>query len=43
MRALASFGLVKETGQDEFTANRVTRALANENVGPAMDHAYVQL
>ncbi|KAF2661192.1 methyltransferase B [Lophiostoma macrostomum CBS 122681] len=38
LRAQASFGMITETGPDQFTANHVTKILANENVAPAMVH-----
>lgn len=40
LRALASFGLVKETGKDTWAANRTTHALADVNVAGAVDHAF---
>ncbi|KAF2473185.1 S-adenosyl-L-methionine-dependent methyltransferase [Lindgomyces ingoldianus] len=39
MRTQAAFGLFKETGKDEFTANRMTKALADPDVAGAIAHA----
>ena len=38
LRALASFGFIEETGQDEFVGNRVTKALANPHAAGAFPH-----
>lgn len=40
VHAMAAFGIIKETGVNTFTTNRVTRALADEHVAGAIDHAY---
>ncbi|EAT84436.1 hypothetical protein HBH56_044220 [Parastagonospora nodorum] len=41
LRSMASFGLVKETAQDTFQANRVTVILANPHVEGAAPHISV--
>ncbi|KAF2795939.1 methyltransferase B [Melanomma pulvis-pyrius CBS 109.77] len=40
LRALAAFGLIKETAQDTFTSSRLTQTLANSNVSGAVDHVF---
>ncbi|KAF2267964.1 S-adenosyl-L-methionine-dependent methyltransferase [Lojkania enalia] len=40
LRAFAAFGLIKETGKDEFAANRTTKILADVNVSGAIEHAF---
>ncbi|KAF2111730.1 methyltransferase B [Lophiotrema nucula] len=40
LRASAAFGLISETDKDEFSANRLTKALANVNVAGAIEHAF---
>jgi demethylsterigmatocystin 6-O-methyltransferase len=38
LRSMAAFGFVVETDKDTFTANRITKALANEDVVGAFPH-----
>ncbi|KAF2178899.1 S-adenosyl-L-methionine-dependent methyltransferase [Zopfia rhizophila CBS 207.26] len=40
LRAQAAFGQLQETGKNEYTANRMTRALANPNVLGAITHTF---
>ncbi|KAH7138903.1 S-adenosyl-L-methionine-dependent methyltransferase [Dendryphion nanum] len=40
LRASAAFHFIKETGKDEFTANRQTKIFANPNAAGAMVHLY---
>jgi demethylsterigmatocystin 6-O-methyltransferase len=42
LRAMAAFGFIKETGKDEFAANRIAKSLADENVAGAAEHVYVK-
>jgi demethylsterigmatocystin 6-O-methyltransferase len=37
LRTQAAFNLIKETGKDEFAANRLTSILADENVSGAIE------
>jgi demethylsterigmatocystin 6-O-methyltransferase len=40
LRALAAFGLIKETSIDTFTSSRLTRAFADVNIAGAVEHAF---
>ncbi|PSN67179.1 S-adenosyl-L-methionine-dependent methyltransferase [Corynespora cassiicola Philippines] len=40
LRALAAFGFIQETVRNEYTANRMTRVLAKEDVAGAMEHFF---
>jgi demethylsterigmatocystin 6-O-methyltransferase len=40
LRAMSAFGIIKETGKDEFTSNRTTKVLANVHVSGALAHMF---
>lgn len=43
LRYLASVGFIKENGQDQFGANKITHILADPNMEGGAYHAYVGL
>lgn len=43
LRYLASIGMIKETGKDEFSANNITKVLADINYQGGIHHQLVLL